>query len=195
MPFDPTALQRAAEEAPTWDEPPPSDRYEAELILAEPFVSRQRGEDMLRVRWRVLTGALRDHEWSYVHPLEAEAPGLNFTAEFMTAVLGTDAAGLAGLRTLPEIGQALKAALGTAFEVEVKRNGSYTNTYVQRRLGAVQTEMPVSNYGRAPAAGNAIYQGEDPPPRSDIPESGPDEFVHPPQKGDIDPATGEPIPF
>ena len=209
MPFDPAALNRAAEAAPAFDEPPPPDLYEAELYKAETFVSRA-GEDWLRLTWRVLSGRLRDHQWSQIQTLEAnKADGsdnevaLGITGRVLTA-LGIE---VAAIRTPMDLRPMLDKVAGGAYEVEVKRNGAYTNTNVKRKMTSVQTDMDAGGYGQPPAAQSAVYQGDGPaasntqpmqPPVSDVPQPRPDEFRHeepPPKRGDIDPATGLPLPF
>lgn len=207
MPFNPSDLTRAAEAAPGWDEPPPPDVYEAELTKAETFMSKA-GEDWLRLTWKVLTGRLRDHTWSHIQTLERyKADGsdnevaLSITARILTAL---------GINVSPEMNllAELDHVRGGAYEVEVKRNGSFVNTTPKQKLASVQTELGAGGYGQAPAQSSAIYQGDGPDareraateegrtPPSDVPGPQAGEFVHPPpKKGDIDPETGEPIPF
>jgi len=221
MPFDPTALRTAAE-APGWDEAPPPDTYEAELIKAEVFAAKSNGSEWLRLGWKVLSGRLVDHEWSHIQTLERYKPdgednemALSITARILST-LGID---IAAIQTADDLPRQLATVRGQAYAVEVKRNGNFINTTPKNRLASYQPSMPGTGYGETPAqsAQSAIYQGDGPaqagglltqeqqPSRlpeptgeSDVPGPKPGEFVHPeppPQKGDIDPATGEAIPF
>jgi hypothetical protein len=222
MPFNPSALAQAAN-APGWDEPPPPAEYDTQLVECEIFESKA-GEDMLRFKWRVISGPQRDHEWSHVQSLEPldrdgnENPKLFFTARVLSGI-GIDVTTIGSVSDLRRL---LDGAEGRAYVVEVKRNGQYTNTTPLRALASVQTEMATSGYGQqlsSPAAGgggsNAIYQGDagaregnglhlpsgevrrdlERTGESDVPSNGEEAFKHPPQQGDIDPETGEPIPF
>lgn len=210
MPFDPNALRTAAESAPGFDEPPPPDIYEAELIKAETFLSKA-GEDWLRLTWKVLTGRLRDHCWSHIQALERyKADGsdnemaLAITARILSSI-GVD---IAAIQTPNDLLPLLDRVRGSAFEVEVKRNGSFVNTTPKRRLESVQQDMPTGGYGQQAQPSSAIFQGvetgevrrdiEKDHSVSDVPGDPNGEFVHPREKlekGSIDPETGEPIPF
>lgn len=221
MPFDPTALRTAAEN-PGWDEPPPPDIYDAELTKAEVFTAKA-GGDWLRLGWKVVSGRLVDHEWSHIQTLERYKPNgddnemaLSITARILTT-LGIQ---LDALRTADDLPRALAQVRGQVFAVEVKRNGQFINTTPQHRLASYQPSMPGTGYGEVPkqTTQSAIYQGDGPAttqqPRypeptgeSDVPGPREGEFQHPPddgagtpleqppKKGDIDPATGQPIPF
>jgi hypothetical protein len=216
MPFDPSALQNAAT-APGFDEPPPPDVYDAALTKAEIFESKA-GQDTLRLGWTVVSGRLVDHQWTHVQSLEPLKPdgsdnsgALGITARILST-LGIE---IAQIKTADDLPRQLAAVRGQVYSVEVKRNGAYVNTMPQSRLSSYQPSMAGTGYGSAPepAAQNAVYGGDGPanggglltqakPPQpeitgeSDVPGAKPGEFVEqPPQKGDIDPETGEPIPF
>jgi hypothetical protein len=128
------------------------------------------------------------------------------------------------VQTRSDLRRELDHCLNAAYAVEVKRNGQYVNTMPLRRLDAVQETMqppPTTSNGtqygqQGRASTNAIY-GDDAPPRRDErsmtlstedvrrePErTGESELGdgsdftqrEPIKKGDIDPETGEPIPF
>jgi len=122
-----------------------------------------------------------------------------------------------------ELEQALLELEGKGYSVEVKTSGAFTNTYPKGQLHDYAPSLPANGapaYGqqRAPA-GNAIYQGDDPTPpsqqtlgqagepiRQDIERTGESDVTTPadvaqfdrsqaPKQGDIDPETGEAIPF
>lgn len=203
MPFDASALKTASEQA-GFDEPPPPDLYEAELVKAEVFQSKA-GEDWLRFGWKVLTGRRQGHEWSHIQALERyKADGtdnegaLAVTARIL-GNLGIDV--VSQINDVTDLPKLLDPLLGGAYTVEVKRNGNFVNTTPHARLESFQTQMPPSGYGDGPlpgAPGNAIFKGDDPAPAPppDVP-SGAETFRREtaPKKGDLDPETGEPIPF
>jgi hypothetical protein len=129
------------------------------------------------------------------------------------------------VQSIVDLRHALDGIQGKQYVVEVSRNGQYVNTKPKRALNGASSSPPpaASSYGQQaapPAQGssNAIYGGDGPssqpqaqsqgmlgpdevrrePERtgqSDVPGPQPGDFEHPPQKGDLDPETGEPIPF
>lgn len=217
MPFNPTALRNAGEQT-GFDEAPPPASYEAELYKAETFYANTTGEQFLRLGWKILTGRLRDHKWQTIHCIEDYKPDGTDNEGALRVTMGvlkgmgveiTDA-----VRTPDDLLAVLHPLVGAPFAIDVKQSGQYRNTWPQNPLASVQQDMPVSGYGQPPQSQNAVYQGDGPAqsggllqqaaePRypeatgeSDVPGAKPGEFEEPPpQKGDIDPATGEPIPF
>lgn len=198
MPFNPSALAQAAQN-PGFDEPPPDGDYEVKLYKSTIFEAgpnaKTPGAQMLRLHWRVLEGAMRDHEWASIHPLDDDAPGLGVTAQVLTTV-GIDVVAIAQQTgsNITDLRKALDRVEGGTYTVRVTTKGQYRNTMpqesIEARLAENNASAPPSQqgYGEPPAkpASNAIYQGDD-PPASDVTE--------PPKRGDIDPETGEPIPF
>jgi hypothetical protein len=210
MPFNPVALKEARD-ASGFDSPPPPNDYDAAMYKADIFESKT-GEDYLRLRYRVVgAGTYRDHEWSTIHTLEEYNRqgepnlGLSVTAQVLEG-LGID---LGGIDSKVDLRRRLDAVEGSVFRVEVKRNGQYVNTTptasIETRVAQNTASAPPvqQGYGEppaqmsmAPSGGNAIYQGDGPattpapPPQSDVPGEG-----FPPQRGSVDPGTGEEIPF
>jgi hypothetical protein len=234
MPFNPAALSQAAT-APGYDEPPPAGHdYESQLVSVEMFESKA-GEEFLRVKWRVLAGQHRDHEWSHVQSLEElDRNGEPNGALVITArVLDSIGVDVDSITSRSDLRRELDKYEGGSYLVEIKQNGRYVNTMPKHKLDHVQATMTTTPttrdpgveyrgdagqpaYGQQRASSNAIYQGDEPQQRderamsmstqdvrrdpvrtgeSDVPGANGGEFVHPPQRGDIDPETGEPIPF
>jgi hypothetical protein len=214
MPFSASALAQAAE-SPGFEEPPPPADYEAAMYKADVFESKA-GENFVRLHYRVLGGPHRDHEWAAIHPIDAESAGLGVTAQVLTN-LGIDVLALANApgSGIIELRKALDKVEGASYLVEVKRRGQYVNSMpkrtIEQRLADAGPEpevAPGQTYGQAPPR-NAILGPEDdaprprrrsqePPqaeqltPRSDVPQTG---FEAPPERGSVDPETGEVIPF
>ena len=222
MGFNASAFAQAAA-APGFDEPPPPALYEALFRDFDIFESKA-GKLTLRLSWTVLTGQLRDHEWSHVQTLEQyndqgeDNPALAITARVVEAI-GVDVQRVSayeGAQALTELRRQLGEHTGGAYEVEVKRNGQYVNTTPKQRLRSVQETMPTSasSYGQqqtpkpppgprpeASRQGDGLNLSTDDVRRdvertgeSDVPSDA-SGFERPPQRGDVDPETGEPIPF
>ena len=204
MPFSPEALAQAASQ-PGFEEPPPDGDYETSMYKADIFEAKSDGAQYVRLHWRLLAGPLRDHEWASIHAIDDDAPGLGVTAQVLSTI-GVDITALAQTpnSTIVDLRKALDRVEGGTYSVEVKTRGQYRNTMprktLEQRLADAGPEpeiAPGQTYGQpppgtsSPPPRNAIFQGDDPPPRSDVPSDGFDA----PKKGDIDPETGLPIPF
>lgn len=229
MPFDPDGWLSAVEETKS-DEAPPDALYEVELVDTDIATRNSDGVQWITLAWKVIAGAQRDARWTSWHTLERfkadgdRNPGLGFTVQALRTM------GLDVDNTRYGSEHELRSALATleqsGYTVEVKRSGTFTNTYVKGKLDNVAPPS-ATTYGQEPAraaestpgarstGASAIYQGDgpeaqngptladegraavDPTPtgESDVPGAGAGDFVHPPQKGEIDPETGEPIPF
>lgn len=165
MGFDATAWQQAA--AGANEEAPPDAEYDVELIDTKIATRERDGAQWVVLRWHVLSGRERDTEWESMHTIDGykpdgEAnPGLPFTIQSL-AMMGV---GVNDLNTTADLRAAVEALEGGAFAVQVKRSGSFTNTYPQRALAAVAASLPgTGSYEPpAPTSSNAIY-GADPPP-------------------------------
>jgi hypothetical protein len=211
MPFNPTALAQA--QTSGFDEPPPPADYDTELVKAEIFESKS-GETFLRLHYRVIAGAQRDHEWSVVHSLEehnraGEAnPALGITARVLSE-LGIE---LEQIDSIIALRKALDMIEGNAYRVEVKRNGQYVNTTpmasIEQRIAKATESTPPAQagYGEPPRTQKiddmvthlaaqtdtpSQYKGLSSQPASDVSS----DFAGAPQRGSIDPETGQPIPF
>jgi hypothetical protein len=184
-----------------FDEPPPFGTYEVEVTHAGAFESKD-GRAFAKLTFRVLAGTELGHEWDQIGSLEGG--GLFYTKGRLHALGYPTERPVDSLQELDyKLGQVIE---GVQAVVKVEPGtGGYTNTEILRRLGAADVPHP-----------------EGVPP--DVPGAKADEFVHPqqasleesftpsppvakprpepqtvpagpPQKGDIDPETGEPIPF
>jgi len=223
MPFDPTAWGNAESEF-NRDEPPAPGDYEVRLTDTDIF-SAQDGRQFAKVTYTVLTGYARDHVWGVIHTLDATKPdgepngGLAITKRTLRD-LGVR---VDEVRSVVELRAELERVKGGLYLVEVSRNGQYVNTRPKRPLAGVQDQMPVANggqpYGQSPAQPQNAILGADHVTRdvervggSDVTPAGagaefgreaatPGDEVPwgeqkaPPKRGEIDPETGEAIPF
>jgi hypothetical protein len=238
MPFDPTGFREAADESKSGDAPPDA-IYEAELVGSKIATRQSDDAQWVVFTWKVVSGAHRDSSWESMHTLDRykpdgdRNPGLVFTVQALRT-MGMDVDGTT-YRNDTELEHALRELEHKGYSVEVKRSGSFTNTYVKDTLSTYSPSLPGSatpSYGQAPNGtvqpANAIMGRDDggtsAPPQSlgqagepirkdvertgasDIPSDVPwaPDYTPPlpevdrenaPKKGDIDPATGEAIPF
>jgi hypothetical protein len=222
MGFDATAWKETAEGRGAGEEAPPDDTYDAELVKSKIATRERDGAQWLVLRWRVISGRHRDDEWESMHTIDGYKPdgetnpGLAYTIESL-ALMGVTVAELNRLEDLEAAAEGLE---GGAFAVQVKRSGSFTNTYPRRVLEQAAPSLPGSGgaYGQAPPAQsstNAIYGGDAPTPAprderlvsqttrdelsgrqpertgvSDVP-SNPDDFKHP----EADPTANDDVPW
>jgi hypothetical protein len=207
MPFDPTAFANAESDF-NRDEPPANGEYEVRLSDTD-IISAKDGRQFAKLTYTVLTGFARDHIWGVVHTLDAmnpqgdPNPGLAITKRTLRD-LGVN---VDEVQSVKDLRDELARVQGGIYLVEVSRNGQYVNTRPKRRLEGVQDQMPVNGdaqrYGQPPPQ-NAIL-GSDFARRdlertgeSDITPAGATEGFdrsRAPKQGEIDPETGEPIPF
>jgi hypothetical protein len=150
-------------------------------------------------------------------------PGLVFTVNALRA-MGLDVDNTS-YTTDSELEDAVRPLEGKGYTVEVKRSSGFVNTYVKGQLETYAPSLPASggdtpSYGQPRQPANAIMGRDDGgtsvPPQTLAQASAPvvrdlerDPNVSdvttpadvaqfetaPPQKGDIDPETGEAIPF
>jgi len=215
MPFDPAAFKNAEGDF-AYDEPPSAGEFETRLTKSDIITANKDGRQSVKLTWTVLSGFARDHEWGSWHTLEAldrqgePSGGLAITKRTLRD-LGIDVDRVDGI---VDLRRELDRVTGVDYVVETAKNGQWWNTKVLRPLE--QTAMPAIPPGPRPS--NAIYGSDAPeaqsptgqgilgpdevrrdlqkdPNASDIPGAGPGEFQHAPARGEIDPETGEPIPF
>ena len=126
MPFDPSQLQRAADD-PLFGEPPPLGDYVAKFTHCSTFKSKA-GTDFLKLTFQVAEGRLRNHEWESVHPLEG-TQGLAITANQLRA-LGVD---IGKVTSEHELINLLVGLEGHLYDVRVmeSEDGKWTNTVVR----------------------------------------------------------------
>jgi hypothetical protein len=209
MPFDPQAFATAGRQ----DEAPPDATYEVELIAATIITANADGRQWAKLSWKVLAGPQRDESWDSLHGLDRYnssgelSPQLDFTKDTLERI-GVDTTAVA---SEDDLVAAMRACVGRAYNVEVKRSGGFTNSYVRGHvLGPNPTPTPPQP--AAPAAPQAPAQQAQggsilnpPPERRDVERvenPPPDIPVEPypqpepvPARGDIDPVTGKPWPF
>jgi hypothetical protein len=224
MPFDPTAFANAESDF-NRDDPPAPGEYEVELTETDIISAkdgRQFAKVVYKVVsgfardhvWGVV------HTLDALNRDGEPNGGLAITKQTLRE-LGIE---VDMVQSIVDLRHELERIQGKQYVVEVSRNGQYVNTKPKRALnGATPTPAP-SSYGQqqpsasgigSPAGGsNAVYQGDAPSSsaqgmlgpdevrrqpestgQSDVPGPQAGEFEHPPQKGDLDPETGEPIPF
>jgi hypothetical protein len=167
MPFDASAWRQAAEGANDGDAPPDAE-YDAELVASKIATKQEDGRQWVVLTWRVLSGRERDSEWSSMHTIDGyrpdgeHNPGLAYTIQSLAA-MGVQVDELQSSR---DVEDAVTALRGSAFAVQVKRSGSFVNTYPKRVLTQVAESLPGSGGDAAPPARtstNAIY-GDEPAP-------------------------------
>ena len=193
-----------------FDEPPPYGTYEVQVTQAGAFESKE-GKAFAKLTFRVLAGGELGREWDQIGSLEGG--GLFYTKGRLHA-LGYDTdRQVDSLQELDyKLGQALE---GVQAVVKVEPGqGGYTNTEILRRLDKSETPHPEGIPGDVPGAtGDEFVHPQqqtidalpqttqfDPTKGTMTPPAQPEVEPQPvpagpPQKGDIDPSTGEPIPF
>ena len=203
MPFDPSAWANAQSEF-NRDEPPAPGVYTVVLAGGSTITARESGRQSAKLTWKVTEGFAADHVWGSLHTLEPfnkdgePSAGLGMTKQALRT-LGVD---VAACKTIEALEDELARIGGTKAIVEVTQSGQWTNTNV-KRLVEPPPGPPPSGYGKPPeerGVFDPVRQDlvRDDPPTSDVPGAGEREFVHSPaapQRGDIDPETGEEIPF
>jgi hypothetical protein len=219
MPFNPNAWKQASEG--TRDaEAPPDGEYDVELYDSTIITARADGRQWIKLTWTALAGAQRDRTWSSLHTIDHLTrdgelnTGLGITIESLEKMYGGK---LPVVNSEDELRDLVAGLENRPYVIEVKRNGNFTNAYVRRRLEQAEPSLPgTGGYGSAPSngPGNAVYAGDviaaqttpaelagrmpertgesDVTKREDVAAFTPSAPV---KKGDIDPETGEPIPF
>jgi hypothetical protein len=135
MSFTNTWASATVEEQGGNDAPAPG-LYTVAVVDAKAFTSKK-GDDWVIIELRGLDGASTDHEWPLLLGFKSQEQA-NFTKRACRD-LGVDVDNVTGLEALDE---ALKAAcVGRYFNVEVKQNGEYRNTYLQGPSEGVQGDL------------------------------------------------------
>lgn len=175
MGFDANAWRQAVSDR-GGTEAPPDAEYDVELVDSKIATRERDGAQWVVLRWRVLSGRERDHEWESMHTIDATKPdgepnpGLGYTIESLEK-MGVD---VMDLDTVDDLQAAAQSLEGGTYAVEVKRSGSFINTYPRRVLEQVAASLPGSGgaYGQAPASApaSAIYgEGDAPTPSGFVP--------------------------
>lgn len=119
------------------DTAPEDGIYDVALVDANAFTSKG-GHDLVTLEWQT---ADKEHQWTSLHGFKTmQAAG--FTKGTVMK-LGVDPS-TAG--SLSELDAALKPCVGRYFEVEVKRNGDFVNTYVNDGQGPAP-DVPADTSG------------------------------------------------
>jgi hypothetical protein len=194
MPFN--AADMYAEATARRDDAPPDGFYDVDLIDSTIITANATGRQSLKLTWKVLTGAQRDESWSTLHTLERYrtdgelSGGLGVTTDMLRKMgltqLDEPSESPNALRNGDDLRAAVRQLHGRSYHVEVKRSGQWTNTNVRGTL-----EVTASGYSTQPVADNPQVRDVQRTGQTDIPV----ESSSPPQQGDIDPETGDPIPF
>lgn len=157
--FNPGAWQQADIDNTADSKAPEPGVYETSVQDARAFTS-EKGNDVMVVELRVLSGPEEGHTWSEVRGFKNE--GSIKAAKSMCARLGVD---VASINSLDRLDTALETVIGQYYAIEVKRNGEYLNTYITGRLTSAPPKSDVPNDGFEPVAASAASTaGEDDPP-------------------------------
>lgn len=124
--------------------------YDVLLSNGRAFTSKA-GKDVLILTWRVAAGDQSGYQWDEVYGFGSEG-AVKAVKATLTRV-GVDVDSLVSLEAMDE---AVKAACGEWFQVEVRQNGDFRNTYVNHRVTAPAT--PPSDINSDPA-GFAVPAG------------------------------------
>lgn len=204
MPFDPTAMREAANETPG-GEAPPDGLYDAECTAAELATRKSDGVQWAAMTFRVMSGPHRDAQWTSMWTLERfksdgeRSGGFGITVQSLRT-MGVD---VDQVYSEADLKRALSGLEGSGFSVEVKRNGQWLNTNPRDRLETPSLQGSTSTYGQQQPQPQPLGA----PTRVDtIEHTGASDVTSPedvaafdrssaPKQGDVDPATGDAIPF
>lgn len=122
MGFDDTWAQADPDAVGNSEDNAPDDgTHDAALIEGRAFTSKG-GNDMVVLEWQTVD---RQHQWPSLHGFKTQEAA-NFTKKTCRD-LGV---AIDDVASLDELDSLLKEHVGEFFEVEVKRNGDYINTYI-----------------------------------------------------------------
>lgn len=230
MPFDPSGFREAASESGS-SEAPPDALYDAEVVTSKIATRQSDGVQWAVFTWRVLSGPHRDAQWDSMHTLERfkadgeRNPGLAFTVQALRA-MGVNVDDPSVSASEQALERTLQELEGHGYSVEIKRSGTFVNTYPKERLESYAASLPGSGgddaprYGQQRQPANAIMGddsgGMSAPPQTlaqagapivrDVERTGESDVTtaadvaafdrsSAPQRGDVDPETGDEIPF
>lgn len=115
----------------TDDNSPPDGMYDAALVDAGAFTSKQ-GNDVAKLEFQTVD---KQYDWTMILGF-----GSPKQAGFSKATCMKIGVNVESVSSLDELDEALKAQVGGFFEVTVERNGEYVNTYVND--GATPGDVP-----------------------------------------------------
>ena len=124
--------------------PPPEGTYEVALVQASAFTSKK-GAEIVKLEFRVVSVKEQGHEWTEIRSFASQ--GAANAAKATCFRLGVDVETVA---TLEELDSELKACAGRYYEVTVKRNGEYLNTYVEDVVTPSGGTPPAGDFQPAP---------------------------------------------
>lgn len=146
----------ATADAPAGGDAPDPGLYTVAVIDAKAFTSKK-GDDWVVVELRAIGGPAADHEWPLLLGFKSQEQA-NFTKRACRD-LGVDVDNIAGL---DELDGALKqTAVGRYFNVEVKQNGEFRNTYLQGPAEGVQGDLDDAGPASAPNGGGEGLADDD----------------------------------
>lgn len=127
--------ESANADGPTNNEPPEAGTYCVALIDGDAFVSKA-GEDFAKLGFRDTASG---HEWDVL--LGFGSQGAANVAKGTCAAIGVS---VDEVETLEDLASALKEHVGKFYDVTVKQNGDYRNTYIDGEATGtdVPAEMP-----------------------------------------------------
>jgi hypothetical protein len=135
-------------------EPPEPGLYTVAVTDAKAFTSKK-NEDWVVIDLQAIGGQADEHEWPLLLGFRSQQQ-VNFTKRACRD-LGVDVDNVTGLA---ELDTALKEIVGRYFDVEVKQNGDYRNTYIQGPSEGVQGDLPGD---LAPTPVSAVTDDDDIP--------------------------------
>jgi hypothetical protein len=149
--FDPNAWQNTSVENET-SEPPDPGKYQALFSDGRAFTSNA-GKDFLVLSWRIAVGPLAGHEWDTLYGLDTEGGLKAAKATLLRLSVDVDS-----ITSLEDMDKSVKAATGDWYDVEVKQNGDWRNTFVNGRVpepAASDVPANTEEFAVAPAGGSA----------------------------------------
>lgn len=121
--------------------PPREGLFDVALVGARAFESKK-GEDTVVLEFQTVD---KQHQWSSLHGFKTpQAAGFTKGA---CQKIGVD---VESVSSLEELDAALKAFVGGFYEVEVKKNGEFWNTYVNDGVGPPKADVPADTEGLQP---------------------------------------------
>lgn len=137
------------------DDAPPDGTHDVALVDARAFTSKA-GDDFAALEFQTID---KQHQWTLLGGFKTTQAAGFTKAACMKVGVDVDS-----VHSLEELDTALKAVVGGFFEVEVKRNGDFTNTYVNDGIQAQNVpDLPADTKDLQPAAAGGKADDDDVP--------------------------------
>lgn len=143
--FDDTWAEASAD-GNNQDDAPPDGTYDAALIDAGAFTSKQ-DNDVAKLEFQTVD---KQYTWTMIMGFASTK-----AASFSKGTCATVGVDVDSVNSMEELDTALKAVVGGFFEVKVERNGDWTNTYVQDGIPAQQPDVPADTSDLQPTPSGA----------------------------------------